>query len=108
MHRFVLGISESEKVKIDHIDRCGGNNQKNNLRIATSSQNMMNRCAARNTTSKYKGVYLKRKNNRWAAQIKFEKHRLHIGYFSTEDEAALAYNKKAIELHGEFASLNNV
>lgn len=31
---------------------------------------------------------------------------LFLGYFDSEEEAALAYNIKAVELYGEFAKLN--
>jgi hypothetical protein len=33
---------------------------------------------------------------------------IHIGYFTSEVEAAKAYNEKAIEYYGEFANLNKV
>jgi hypothetical protein len=32
--------------------------------------------------------------------------RFHIGYYNIEEDAALAYNEKAIELFGEFVCLN--
>ena len=36
-----------------------------------------------------------------------KKKRTHLGYFSTKNEAAEAYNKKAIELWGDYAKLND-
>ena len=34
--------------------------------------------------------------------------RKHLGYFSTEIEAAEAYNIKAVEIFGPFAKLNDL
>jgi group I intron endonuclease len=58
----------------------------------------------KNTTSKYVGVCLK--DGLWCAKIQFNKKRYELGYYKSEVNAALAYNKKAIELYGKDAKLN--
>ena len=69
------------------------------------------------TFSKYKGVSINARCNtfRYRAYInprirdgvKVEvRKQIHLGSFKTEDEAAIAYNKKAVELYGEFAYQN--
>ena len=63
----------------------------------------------KNNKSGYKGVYecfTPSKKGMWKALItkNYVSHKL--GYFTTKEEAALAYNKAAVELHGEFARLN--
>lgn len=93
---------------IDHKDRDKTNNQKLNFRFATHQQNCINRKDNKNRTHKYKGVYLKKTGKPWHAQIGYKMRIIHLGAFYTEVEAALAYNKKAIELFGEFAVLNEV
>jgi len=60
----------------------------------------------RRCSSIYKGVHWYKKGNKWCASICFNKKRLHIGLYDTEEEGAFAYNKKAIELFGEYAHLN--
>ena len=45
---------------------------------------------------------------RWEARIQHNKKQISIGFFDAEIEAAIAYNIKAIEFHGEFASLNKI
>jgi hypothetical protein len=55
-------------------------------------------------TSKYKGVHLH--YNKFYARILFENKRIFLGSFKTEQEAAKAYNMKAIELYGDKANLN--
>lgn len=92
----------------DHIDGDGLNNQDDNLRLATSSQQCQNRHIANNNTSGYKGVSWHVRMQKWGASIGINRKRKHIGYFSTAEEAALAYNRAAVQLFGEFAKLNAV
>lgn len=106
MHRLIMGI-KNKKIFIDHKDHNGLNNQKDNLRPCTHSQNARNRVA--NIGRIYRGTHLRKKTttiNKWTASISYNKKSFFLGYFKTEKEAAIAYNKKAIELHGEFANLN--
>jgi HNH endonuclease/AP2 domain len=94
---------------IDHIDGDGSNNAPSNLRSTTSAQNSHNqRKVSKKTTSKYKGVYCRKdtKARPWRAKIDIGGKQIQIGHFATEDEAAKAYDAKAIELFGEFACLN--
>lgn len=105
MHRIVLGIHG--ELEVDHIDGDTLNNRRVNLRVATVSQNRMNRKKFEgNYSSPYKGVSFKR--GRWRAQITVDKKVMHIGTFDSEIDAARAYNDKAIQLHGEFAKLNEL
>ena len=104
MHRQI--INPPVNFEVDHHDRNTLNNQRNNLRIATRSQNSANRKSC--GTSKFLGVCII-KNRGYSyirAGIKIDGKNFHIGTFKTEEEAALAYDKKAIETHGEFANLN--
>ena len=60
----------------------------------------------RKTSSKvgYTGVY--KENNRYRAVISVDRKSVHIGMFSTAEEAALAYNKKSRELYGDDGKIN--
>ncbi|NQF14662.1 hypothetical protein HPY31_12145 [Brevibacillus sp. HB1.3] len=57
-------------------------------------------------TSKYRGVCLNKDTGKFLVQIYDTKKRIRIGEYETEEEAALAYNQKAIELKGNKAKLN--
>jgi hypothetical protein len=107
MHRQLLGLSDS-KVFSDHKDRSGLNNQRNNLRIATQSQNEANKVAHKGSVSKYFGVCWEKQYKKWKARICKNKISVHLGYFENESDAAIAYNKAAVSYHGEFANLNIV
>ena len=104
MHRLIMG--EPEGFEIDHIDNNGLNNQKENLRIVTRQQNSMNQITTKSGTSKFKGVSFNTYKKKWTAQIDFNKNHYYLGVFKNEEDAALAYNKKAKELFGEYAYLN--
>jgi hypothetical protein len=92
---------------IDHIDRNRSNNRWSNLREATVSQNLMNSKKRKNSKSKYKGVsFHNRRILKWAARINVNKKEYILGYFKTQEEAAIVYNKAATKYFGEFAKLN--
>lgn len=102
MHNEVLNAPPT--VLLDHKNHNGLDNRKQNLRIATQSQNRINARVSSNNTSGYKGVV--RRPKRWIAQIGFQHKKIPIGSFSTAEDAARAYDAKAVELYGEFAYLN--
>ena len=104
MHRIILGLTD-RTIHVDHIDHNGLNNRRSNLRECSSQQNRFN-VRSRRGTSKFKGVWWDKNRRVWRAGIKKDKRNREIGSFSTEEEAALAYNEAAIRLFGEFAHLN--
>lgn len=103
MHRFVRADIRG---MVDHRDGNGLNNQKQNLREATDSQNQANRRKRRPTSSQFKGVNWHEGTQKWRAQIKLLGKSRHLGLFLTESGAARAYNDAARLIFGEFASLN--
>ena len=92
----------------DHIDGNGLNNQRENLRYSTDSQNQMNQKPQLGTSSKYKGVSWNKRRRKWQAQIKLNYRGIYLGYFKEEKDAALTYNLAALEYFGEFAHLNTI
>lgn len=108
MHRLLLGLGFDDKRVPDHIDRNSLNNQRSNLRIATGQQNRHNAQSHTGSKSKFKGVtYCNDKKKKWRARIRAGQINKHLGHFESEIDAAIAYNKAAKELHGDFAYLNS-
>jgi hypothetical protein len=93
-------------MQIDHRDTNGLNNQKTNLRICTVAQNQMNKRKSPNKSSQYKGVFWHKNKERWKATIRVNDTNIHLGSFKVEKEAALAYDKIAMEWCGQYARLN--
>lgn len=106
IHRLILNAPEH--LEVDHIDGNRLNNQRSNLRLATSSQNKMNRGPRKDNTSGYKGVSWHSQRLKWTARVKAGQKYIHLGLFDSKEAAALAYNSAARLLHGEFAWLNNI
>lgn len=102
MHRVVLRAVLGEM--IDHKNRNGLDNRKENLRRCTSSQNNGNRAkhAKNGKTSPYKGVCYDKKQRKFLAQISHQK----FGRFDSEVAAARAYDEAARAKWGVFARLN--
>jgi len=100
LHHVIMGKPQNGMV-IDHINHNGLDNKKENLREVTRSQNMHNRRSNKNSSSKYKGVYWCKRLKKWGSQIRHVDKTFHLGFFTVEEDAGLAYNKKAIKLWGE-------
>lgn len=105
LHREILGAVKGSTV--DHINGDTLDNRKSNLRICKNSENSRNRIAPRiNKSTKYKGVSWFRRDKKWRTQITKDYKHYHIGYFSTERSAAMAYDIWARDMFGEYARLN--
>jgi hypothetical protein len=103
MHRVILGAAENGLV--DHVDGNGLNNRRDNLRLATRSENQRNRPAPKHNTTGIKGVSWCGTSAKWRACIAFDGRFKSLGYFPSKEEAALAYKKASEEFHGKFGRL---
>lgn len=100
LHRFLLGKPEIGYV-VDHRNRNGLDNTRDNLRFLTFSQNSQN-VALRGGTSSYRGVSWNQHAKKWDVRV----GKQHIGYYEDEDEAAEMADRAAVQIFGIEAALN--
>lgn len=100
LSRFVIGASGREQV--DHRNHDTLNQTRENLRIATPSQNGANRRAFKNNRCGTKGVRII-SSGRWSARIRVNGILSHIGTYDTKNAASEAYKAAAVKHFGEFA-----
>lgn len=89
---------------VDHIDRNGLNNTRDNLRLVTEADNKRN--CRRFGKSIFRGVYPSPTKGRWCAKLSDGGKSVYLGTFTTEHEAAAAFNKAASERFGDKSVLN--
>jgi HNH endonuclease len=112
MHRLIFERMIGRPLRpgefVDHKNRIKTDNRRSNLRLATKSQNGMNLQTGKGKTSRYIGVHCdrSRRYKRWMAYVAVDQKRWQIGRFYSEEEAAWMRDQWAVQLHGEFASLN--
>lgn len=104
MHREILSVPQG--MDTDHRDGNGLNNQRNNIRICTTMENLWNCKKPITNSSGYKGVWWDKRANKWRASICVNYIPIHLGMFSDLMMAAFAYDEAAVKFHGEFARLN--
>lgn len=105
MHNLIM--SPPEGMQADHENHNGlDNRRKLNLRLCTDRQNKMNRRPFKGSTSIYSGVSLFKQNGKWVSKINIDFKVKHIGYFHSEIEAALSYDKLARKHFKKYAYLN--
>jgi hypothetical protein len=106
IHRLIMDAQSGEIV--DHINGNPLDNRRNNRRIVTSLvNNQKARKRKDGKTSQYKGVSFNKNSQKWVAQIQVNKKKIGLGYFTTPEEAAIAYNL-AIDYYGTFSPKNAV
>lgn len=99
MHRLIMNAPET--MEVDHVNGNRLDNRRENLRLCTSAENKRNRGPRKDNKSGYKGVSWHKQNKKWTVRIKtpYGKY-LSLGLYDDKKEAALAYNKAAVEHHG--------
>lgn len=103
MHQEIAKRSNLPKSQTyDHRDHNGLNNQRENIRPATKSQNAANGRKIKGTTSRFKGVCWFKPTKMWSATIHLNGHKISLGYFHSEHDAGMAYIKSAKKMFGEF------
>jgi hypothetical protein len=104
MHRVLCPVHEG--MEVDHRNRDRLDNRRENLRPATSAQNKANGAVISHNTSGYRGVGRTTSGRPWTARIGIGGRVKHLGNFSSREDAALAYDKEARTVFGEFAFQN--
>jgi hypothetical protein len=93
MHNAVaerMGIVVPRGYVVDHKNRNGFDNRRENLRVVPKSVDNQNRRLFRNNTSGYSGVYWHTQSGRWHAQISAGRRRMFLGQFVHFEDAAAA------------------
>lgn len=102
-HRMIFGFPDCF---VDHVNGNTLDNRRCNLRECTREQNIWNNTKPTKNKTGYRGVYENERGKKYSAKISANDKTFTIGRFDNLEEAAHAYDRKAIELRGEFARTN--
>lgn len=98
LHRFLLpGVP-----LVDHRNRNRLDNRRDNLRAVTLQQSVMNTGLQKDNRSGYRGVSFYPPTKKWRARLA----RKFLGYFTTPEDAAHAWDEAALRAFGAFVRLN--
>lgn len=105
MHRLILGFPEHQ---VDHANRNGLDNTRDNLRTCSGTQNNANRAKLEGRSSRFKGVSWHARSRQWVAAISQDNHDIKLGQFKSEERAARQYDRAARLVFGKFARTNEM
>jgi hypothetical protein len=100
MHELILPPPPGYET--DHSDINKLNNQRNNLRLATKSQQRWNESMRSTNSSGYKGIYWHKRDKKWRVQLGVNYKKVYIGNYAKLEDAIEAYKKAVNKYHGEF------
>lgn len=102
LHRLILNITD-ENIIIDHINRNRSDNRKQNLRIVNECDNRKNHNMYSNNTSGFNGIWWNKRNNNWCVEIRYDKTKVHLGSFTSIDNAIIARELGELKFFKEFS-----
>ena len=105
MHRLILNIINDSCKIGDHINGESLDNRRCNLRITTRSEMRYNAKGKLGSSSIYRGVK-KLQSGNFCVSICYKGIESSLGTYKDEWKAAQIYNKKAIQVFGEYAHIN--
>ena len=98
LHRELLNCPQG--FEVDHINGDRLDNRRENLRVCLSSQNHINRCTNKKSSSGYRGI--NKSGNYWISQIQINKINHYFGTFKTIKEALIAYQNGIRLINNQF------
>lgn len=100
----VLDVPKDDSVVVDYINGDPLDNTRDNLRICSQGENVLNKRFMSNNTSGFIGVSYKKDRDRYDPEIRFGYTRCHLGMTKTIEEAV--YKRYIAEklLFGEYAN----
>lgn len=101
LHRLIMNCPDN--MVVDHINHDITDNRKNNLRILTHQQNMMNMKIHKNNTSGASGVKWNKLIGKWTADITINNERIYLGYFENFDDAVQVRKQAEEKYFGEYS-----
>lgn len=107
VHRLValaFLTNPERKPSVDHINNCRTDNRVTNLRFATQSENGGNRRTGKNSTTGINGVSYHKKKKLYQAYITIDGIMIHLGWFTTLDEAQQVRVKRVNETFGVYTN----
>lgn len=104
LHKLIAKrVGLSQAVQIDHKDRNKLNCRRNNLREATNEQNQMNGNVHSNNLLGIRGIYYRKKYQRYEVRIQVNKTPIYIGSFIVLEEAIQARSNAEKKYFKDFA-----
>lgn len=103
MHREIVNAPTGYEV--DHVNGNRLDNRRCNLRVCTCAENARNIKIRSNNTIGIQGVVKRREKLKkpFIASIQIDKTKIHLGYFSTIEEAQQSYIAASLKYHGAFS-----
>jgi len=86
----------------DHINTCGCDNRKVNLRLATRNEQKANIGRRSNNSSEVTGVHWRKDCDKWGAYIIVNKKKIYLGLFLNKKDAIAKRRKAEIKYFGEY------
>lgn len=96
---YLLQTSAWPPDEIDHLNGDGTDNRWENLRAATPEENRQNLRKYSSNRSGHTGVCWHKHCGKWAARIMVHRRNIHLGYFTSKEDAVAARKKAEVE-HG--------
>src|SRR5690606_28389539 len=107
LHRLIRDIPDG--LVIDHLDHDGLNCARRNIKVTSNQKNTARRRPnASFCSSPYRGVVWCPDICSYVARIRSKGIRYYVGTFGDAREAAIAWNRKAIEVYGKGAFQNAI
>lgn len=104
LHNFVFPEAILDGYEVDHKDRRKFNNTKGNLRLATRSENNINKNPPKNSTTGFVGVSFMKSKGKYRAYITVDNKQKSLGLFSTPEDAYSARLEAERKYYKEFTT----